>query len=308
MGWAAIFRETLGATALPPDLDARLAQLTTTALAAWPALGISADEFVAYLAARLPKVDVAAALDKLCPADLYLACGCARGLPAALALFEAHVLADVPRQVHGIDASPAFAAELMQQLRVTLLVAPANGKPPRIAQYAGACPLSGWLRVVAVRAALLEKKRADPLSAPDGLEELVRPAAAAAAADHELVRLRYQPEFQAALEAALAALGAKERNLLRLHYIERLSIDRLSPMFGVHRATCARWIRTVHDQLLASVHARLQEELGLSADELESLAGLMVSGLHISMARALVDATSAVDSSLPSLSSSGDDG
>lgn len=286
MELAAVFRAHARAeSALPAGLDATLARLSSTALEAWPELDIDAAEFVRYVAERVPAVEVGAALDGLCAADLYLACGCARGVTAAVEAFDRQFLSRIGKHVRRIDASPTFAAELTQHLRVKLLVA-AAGEVPRIAQYAGACPLGAWLRVVAVREALLFARKV--VESPRDPEELARLAVPGTSeAERELVRLRYQPEFQSALEAALAALDAKERNLLRLHYVDRLSIDRLSPMYGVHRATCARWIAAAHTKLLDAVRARMQAQLGLSTVEFHSLAGMMVSGLHISMTRAL---------------------
>jgi RNA polymerase sigma-70 factor (ECF subfamily) len=291
MALGAVFRAAWPAQAeVPPDLDERLADLVSTAQAAWRELTISDEEYVRYLAERSPSVDVAKALENLCAADLLLACACARGSRKAVEAFEARFLSRIPQYVRRIDASPEFANELTQQLRAKLLVA-AAGELPRIAQYAGACPLGAWLRVVAVREALMVGRRV--VEAPSDPADLAALALAAGSdADRELVRLRYQPEFQVALETALAGLDAKERNLLRLHYVEGLSIDRLSPMFGVHRATCARWIAAAQGKLLDAIRERLQAQLGLSTVEFHSLAGLMVSGLHISITRMLADSSS----------------
>jgi RNA polymerase sigma-70 factor, ECF subfamily len=267
---------------VPADLDARLRALVGAAAAAWPEVRIPESDFLAHLAGRLPARDLAGALDNLSPADLYLACGCARGLPPAVAAFDARFLSRVPVHVRRIDAAPAFAAEIQQALRVKLLVG--DGQP-RIAQYSGACPLDAWVRVVAVREALtLLRKGQEVPSDPQDL-----PAAPAVSFDRELIRLRYQSEFQAALDEALTGLDARDRNLLRLHYVDRLGIDALGAMFNVHRTTCARWIVAAQEKLLGAVRQRLQAQLGIDSGEFHSLAGLLLSGLHISMTRALAD-------------------
>jgi RNA polymerase sigma-70 factor (ECF subfamily) len=256
--------------------------LIAAAKAAWPELDIPSEDFAAYMKERSSRLDPA------CVADLYLAAGCVRGIDAAVRAFEKQLLTQVPKWVRRIDASPAFAAEVQQHLRVKLLVA-ADGAPPRIAQFAGACPLSAWLRLVAVREALMVgRKVAEAPYDPQDLANLAQ-AALPTETERDLVRLRFQREFQAALEASLGALDAKERNLLRLHYLDKLSIDQLAPMFRAHRSTVARWIGAAHDKLLAGVRDRLQEQLGLTTTEFHSLAGMLVSGLHISMTRALGD-------------------
>jgi RNA polymerase sigma-70 factor (ECF subfamily) len=91
-------------------------------------------------------------------ADMYLACACANGLDEALVAFEATLAADMGRAVASIDASRAFIDETLQVVRERLFV-PKNGRPGRIADYAGRASLRTWLCAVAVRSAISLRRR-----------------------------------------------------------------------------------------------------------------------------------------------------
>ena len=108
-------------------------------------------------------------------------------------------------------------------------------------------------------------------------------------ADLELDYLkgRYQAEFKQAVEDAIATLPAEQLKILRLHYTDGLSIDRIGALLNVHRATAARWIRAASDAVRDETRRRLHERLRLSAGELDSLARLVQSQLHLSLSRLL---------------------
>src|SRR5215467_5483967 len=70
------------------DLDRRLWALVAEGRAAWPDLPIAAKDVVEFVARQVTPDLADAALDGLRPADLYLACACARGVAAAIAAFD----------------------------------------------------------------------------------------------------------------------------------------------------------------------------------------------------------------------------
>ncbi len=108
-----------------------------------------------------------------------------------------------------------------------------DGVAPRIASYSGRGALGAWVRVAAVRVGLrLTEQRRAPMPTIES----------ALSTDPELdyVRSRYKSSFSQALTEGLATLSPEERNLLRLHFVDGLTIDGLAPFFGVHRATAAR--------------------------------------------------------------------
>jgi RNA polymerase sigma-70 factor (ECF subfamily) len=216
-----------------------------------------------------------AALDKLHTNDLFLACACLGSQPEALTAFESAFITQLEPHVRRYDPSPEFADEVRQILRERFFVW-VHGAPPRIAGYSGRGTLGAWVRVAAVRVALR-------LS----IQQRARPpeAEAIVGADPELqyVRARYKAAFERALAEALGGLEAAERNLLRLHFVEGLTVDGLAPMYGIHRATAARRLAEARERLLVATRARLQEALGISGRELDSLLALVRSWIDINL-------------------------
>jgi RNA polymerase sigma-70 factor (ECF subfamily) len=92
---------------MPAPLTEPLDTALELARAAWPALEVPPEEFARYLEARLdPEADV---LARLHVADLYLACACVRGQPAAIAAFVERHLGDVPAQLGRLRLRPDLA-------------------------------------------------------------------------------------------------------------------------------------------------------------------------------------------------------
>jgi len=213
-------------------------------------------------------------------ADLFLACAVLRGDRTAVAVFEGELVAGASGSIARVHRDADFVDEVCQELRKKLLVGP----PPRLDRYIGLSPLAAWIRVTAVRLAY-DIGRAGLFRAHEHdegrLEEI-----ADAALGPELVTLKKTlgPTFQQALRAALAALSARERNVLRLNLVEGLSIDEIAAPYRVHRATAARWLNDVRVKLADEVRGRvLAEHPALRTAELESLAALVVSQLHLSL-------------------------
>ena len=221
-----------------------------------------------------------------CP-DIYLACGCAAGNQAALAAFDSNVLGQAVPVLHRMGFSASQIDEVVQVMRTKLLVADEHGRRPLIASYAGRGALVGWVRTAARRTALSMRRNKDEqiggAKEDRGLESMPLPR------DMELdyLKSRYQSEFKQAVEDAIATLGAEQLQILRLHYTDGLSIDRIGVLLSVHRATAARWIRAASDAVRDETRRRLHERLGLSARELDSLAGLVRSQIHLSLGRLL---------------------
>src|SRR5262245_6697776 len=81
-------------------LERCLRDLVATARMSFPTVDIEPEEFVAYVAQRVPasgddakrEESMLDALAALHAGDLYLACGCAKGDPRALEVFEKQFL------------------------------------------------------------------------------------------------------------------------------------------------------------------------------------------------------------------------
>jgi RNA polymerase sigma-70 factor (ECF subfamily) len=294
------------------DLDSQLDHELARCRAAWPGIALDARDFLPCLAARLP-----AELDPLAPfatvqvTDLYLACACGRGDPAAIAAFEARFLPEVDLALDHLRATRDQKQEVAQALRVQLLTG-AGADGPAITGYSGRGSLAGWLRVAAVRAGcrLIQREQ----RAGTGQEELLAELPAGGG-DSELaiLKARYRREFAEAFEAAVASLETHERVLLRLHAVDGLSIDDIGALYRVHRATIARRIAKARGAIASRTRREMMRRLKIARTEQESIMRLIQSELAVSLSRCLppVDALAADQISTSSSESqaggSGDD-
>ncbi len=254
------------------------------ARAAWPELELDEMGFAAHVERCLADGGDAAALHA---GDLWLAYGCVVGNDDAVGAFDREVLSQVGVLLGRMQPTPQLVDEVRQVLREKLLVAQ-PGAPPRIADYAGRGPLVAWVRVAAVRAALdllrAGRARAGADVEPDDLAG--DPDQSSPELDY--LKERYRPQFKAAFQEALRGLDTEQRNVLRLHVVEGLNIDEIGALFKVHRSTVARWIASARQAVLAGARHRLRDELGLSAGEFDSLAGVVRSQLDLSVQKILV--------------------
>lgn len=278
-----------GTPAPPPtaELEARLHDMIAAGRAAWPALVISDEDFVAYAAERIVAgADVPHAIAKLHASDLYLACGCTRGDEAALAAFERHFMVRLAAHLRRAEALSAFTDEVRQAVRVRLLVSE-DGLVPRIASYRGQGPLAVWLRLTATRLAINLRKSDAREPDPDDGVDVERLRADDGDPELEFLKSHYREELRAAVEGALASLPTNDGNILRLHFFERLSAEAMGAMFGVSARTVHRWITDIRGRIVAETRRLLNERFSISQTQMDSLVGLVGSQLEISVRRIL---------------------
>lgn len=257
--------------------------LLEAAHAAWPDVRVDEREFSRLLAERiLPHAPAAPGVPAtLCAKDLFLAFACARGDAAALYHLEARFLSRLPIVLRSIEPSPSFAEEVVQLVRIRLLLRE-NGSAPRILDYGGRGPLRGWLRAVALRIALnlsgLDRRECD-------LDSVNESSLIAGALDPEQALLKSQmsAHFREAFRVALASLTADERNLFRLHLVEGLSIDRLAEMHRIHRSTAARRAERLKGLLLERTRRHLADFIGLAGEEVDSALKSIRNGWDLSL-------------------------
>lgn len=254
------------------------------ARAAWPEIALDAEAFVARVVARLPPGVGIEAARSVHAADLWLATACAAGDPIALAAFDDHYLAPLGGVLVPTGLAPHQVDDVRQELRKKLLVA--DEGEPRIIDYSGRADLRIWVRTAAIRTAidLIRRQRDLPVEQ----EELA--ALPAIADDPELAHIkeRYRDELQTAIAEAVTLLAPRIRLLLKYQYVDGLGIDRIGAIFGVHRATAARWLGAAREALADETHRLLVARLGVTASELRSIARLVESQLDLSV-RTLLD-------------------
>ncbi len=271
-------------------LDERLAAIVARARQAWPDLAVAPEHYVAYLAARVGD----GGLDALHTDDLYLACACAEGTAAALAAFERACIALLPGALAGAGASATLIDDIQQMLRARFLVA-VDGKRG-IEQYSGRGELRGWVNVAALREVVRArgKTRHETQIEDDTILDCL-----VARDDPELARLRAQcaTELRLVFRGALLHLTPRERNLLRLHFIDGLSIDEIGELHEVHRSTAARWLAKAERRLQKQVRRDLKELMSVNTTELAELWQAVESQLEVNIDILLRSSTSISTSS-----------
>jgi RNA polymerase sigma-70 factor, ECF subfamily len=212
-------------------------------------------------------------------ADITLARACAEGDRAALGELERRISRDLAGALSRVGLTRAEIDEVGQIVRERLLVARPD-RPAKILEYSGRGPLVGWLRAVIVRAGidLRRQRRSNEISDDEPL------LAATAATDDptiEALRVRYADAFRIAFVDAVRALDADERNALRLNVVDGLNIEQIGTVFGIHRATVARWIAHARETIADETRRLLKERLGLREAEVESLVRLCRSRIDV---------------------------
>jgi len=290
---ADVFWEVLPAARRATDraeIEARLADQLAEAEARWPEVTVDCRRFVTHWAAQVGRAgDVGAAIGQLHLSDLYLAFACAQGDSSALRCFGT-LLSSVAGAVRSVDGAPSFVDEILQRLRTRVLV-PEDGRSPRILDYAGRGSLENWLRAGALRLAL--NARRDARRGPEPLPEasLWEPAAPTAERTLELLKGKYATEFGSALRDAFGSLEAGERNVLRMHFLEGLSLNQIAAMYQVNKSTISRRMAKARETLLERTRAQLERALALPPQELDSLLEQLGPRLDLSLTSVLNPST-----------------
>jgi len=107
--------------------------------------------------------------------------------------------------------------------------------------------------------------------------------------DAEIRHLResYRVEVNEAFAAALASLGEEPRALLRYAVIDGWTIDRIGELYGVHRATAARWVAAAREELGDAIRLQLSAQLSIPLAEVDSVVRLVQSRVDLSLERLL---------------------
>lgn len=266
-------------------LESALARVVAEAEGAWPALVVPTTTFLAYVAARLEAPVGPEDLPlSVRGGDLYIACACAGGSLQAIAALEARFFADIEGALARVGLRGG-TDDVKQTLRMKLFVGD-GVTPPQIAEYAGRGDLRGWLKVTAVRDALkiVRKDKGETLVEDDALFD-----GATRESDPELGFMKqvYRDAFRSAFQEALDGLEDREKNLLRQHVVDGVAIDALGTLYGVHRATAARWLSRARENLLRRTREQFMARARVSRAECASILRMVQSNLDATIRRRL---------------------
>jgi RNA polymerase sigma-70 factor, ECF subfamily len=246
---------------------------------AWPGLALALEPF----ATHLRTLNVPAHLLPERAADLYIAAACTTGDERAVRRFEAQYLAGAESYVHRLHLTPEQVVEVCQRARIAILV----GARPLIGRYLGRGSLAAWVRVIVVRTGLALARTLNAVrrkTDEDALDRLVAPGLGP---EVGAIKERYRERLQDVLKQALSTLDDHEKTLLRLHFLDGLSVEAIARIYRVHRATASRWMVTLRNRVLQQVRAALSLPGKATSSELRSLINLLQSELELSLHRIL---------------------
>jgi RNA polymerase sigma-70 factor, ECF subfamily len=245
----------------------------------WPRVAVVEQAFAAHV--RRLGIEEMALVDN--GADLVLAYACTAGDEHALRFLHRQLLPSLDADLGRLGVATPDLDDVRQIVLERLLTSPVGG----LASYAARSPLVSWLRSVVCRTAIdahRASRRDRTRSDPAALDRLVSDTV-----DPELstLRAKMQPDFQQALEESLAALSGRAKHILRLYYVDGLNIAAIGAIYGVHRATVARWITGIRAAVTARLRRRVSAALQSTSSEFRSLVEAVRDDLHVSVDRVL---------------------
>ncbi len=263
-------------------LEEALERVLQSARDAWPEITLDASAFVRFLGARVPEGDDPTAIfAQLRVPDLALAFACLAEDPVALSVFEREVMPAVAKAIARIDAAPTFVDEVSATVRVKLLVSTGD-RPPALTAYLGSGPLTSFAQVVATRAAL-SRKRKKSKEEPVDRDSLLQLPLDDLDPELDQIRRQVEPTFREAFREALAGLEPRERTVLRLYLVEGVGSATIGKMYGVHRATVARWVSDAREAVFSATKKRMMRELQLGSASFASLMGKVSTQLDVTL-------------------------
>ncbi len=261
----------------PPDaaeLEHLLNRVWQDAWAKWPTVELAPELFVRHLAERLPiktpADPIGPLLERMHMADLYLACACLYGIPAAIEAFQLHYLSKLPKLLMHRKLSASGLDESLELTRVKILVSPSE-ELPKIAEYNGQGSLLGWVRVIALRISIRQQEANAPAGEdPNNLLDML--SEPGAAPEMDVIRQRPQMEERQAMREAFATLPEVDRYLLRLYYVDKLSMYEMASRLRVSQPTISRRLVSAREQVHKETRRRLaayRRDLTMGAEPYE---------------------------------------
>ncbi|HSN26872.1 MAG TPA: sigma-70 family RNA polymerase sigma factor [Kofleriaceae bacterium] len=198
---------------------------------------------------------------------------------AAVQAVDAAVRAAAASAARRLAGDHALADEIAQRVSERLWIG-RDGGAPALRSYTGEAPLAAWLKIIAYREGIdLRRARETPTD-----DDLVDQVVVATEPHLATLRATYLAAFKRCFKAAFAALSLHDRDLVRRHHLDGLTLDALARMHGTHRATVARQLARVRERLVEETRRALRAELSASSD-LEDILQLIGSKLEASLSR-----------------------
>ena len=258
------------------SVDGAIETAWRAAQARWPDVLVEEARFAGELRRRAPDLtpDV---LAKLCTDDIYLAIACGDGNSPAAAHLERECFVEVDIAAKKLRASDAQAAEMRSVLRKLLF-------PTGLADFTGRGDLRGYIKVIVTRELIRtinRERKEQPLETVIDRLEVER------APELSVLRARHGADIAAALRTALDGLPERDRALLRYSLVDGWTVAQIGELYGVHRATAARWCAAARDALGDRIRAEVASRLEIPVQDVDSLIALVRSRIDVSLERIL---------------------
>jgi len=257
-------------------VEAAIEQALRAAQARWPGVVVDAARFGGELRRRVPAL-TPAALANLCTDDVYLAIACGDGDSQAATHLERECFVEVDIAAKKLHATGAQTADMRSVLRQLLF-------PKGLADFTGRGDLRGYIKVIVTRELIRtinRERKEQPIETVIDRLEVER------APELSVLRARHGADITAALRAALAGLPERDRALLRYSLVDGWTVDQIGELYGVHRATAARWCAAARDGLGDRIRTEVASRLEISTDDVDSLIALVRSRIDVSLERIL---------------------
>jgi RNA polymerase sigma-70 factor, ECF subfamily len=203
-------------------------------------------------------------------AEEFLRLACLNACPGATDVLEREFIEPLRGDLRRTCVTDEATDAALQLLREKLLLAP----HPRLASYRSVGSFRAWLKVVATRTALdMMRQRGVVFGREVEFED--RMEGFAIGPEERYLREESRAVLRTALRAAIKRLPDEHRQALRMHVIGDWNIARIGQVFGVHRATVARWLVSAKDQL----RGLLREELACRLPTSDAQADLLLSDM-----------------------------
>ena len=257
-------------------LEAGIEQARREAQARWPDVAVTGERFAGELKRRVPDL-TPELLSKLCTDDVYLAIACGDGDSPAAAHLERECFVEVDIAAKKLRATDAQAGDMRSVLRKLLF-------PRGLADFTGRGDLRGYIKVIVTRELIRtinRERKEQPIETVIDRLEVER------APELSVLRARHGADITAALRTALDGLSERDRALLRYSLVDGWTVDQIGELYGVHRATAARWCAAARDALGDRVRAEVASRLEISTEDVDSLIALVRSRIDVSLERIL---------------------
>ena len=167
----------------------------------------------------------------------------------------------------------------------------AGNKKSKLAYYSGRGSLAGWLRAVVSQLAvdqyrktskfvqIEEDREFENLASDDGnhlAHHTENP-------EDLLTEKQTSSDVSEALTAAIAALDAEDRLILKLYYFDDLKLKEIAATFGYHEATASRKLTRIQTEIRKSVEKNLRQQHGWTDSEVKRYLSETATSLGINL-------------------------